>query len=109
MFVTADGRPSVIFQRALKARSLVMAEALAREIGADRPLTLDEALGLAALYASEADPKAERAALRWLQRLLDERTLALSEVRRAAEWLEQLAGDEADLALGSLSSLISRA
>ena len=108
MFVTVDGQPSVIFQRALKARSLMIAEAVACEIAATRPLTLDEALGLVALYASEGDDKADRAALRWLRRLLDERTVTLSETRRAVEWLELLAGDDADLAVGSLSSLIHR-
>lgn len=66
---------SVIFQRALKARSLMIAEAVACEIAATRPLTLNEALGLVALYASEGDDKAERAALRWLRRLLEERTV----------------------------------
>ena len=98
----------MIFQRALEARSLLLAEGLAHEISTSRPLTLNEALGLVALYASEGDDKAERAALRWLRRLLDERTMTLSETRRAVEWLELLAGDDADLAVGSLSSLIHR-
>jgi hypothetical protein len=30
----------------------------------------------------------------------------LSKARRAADWLEQLAGDDVDLASGSLSSLL---
>ncbi len=104
----AVAHPSVRFERALIARGVVLAEATAKELAAIGPLSLNEALGLVALYASEGDGKAERAALRWLRRLLDERTLALSEVRAAADWLEQLAGPEADLALGSLSSLIHR-
>ena len=89
MFVTADGNPSVIFQRALKARSLMIAEAVAHEIFSTRLLTLNEALGLVVLYASVGDDKAERASLRWLRRLLDERTVTLSETRRAVEWLDQ--------------------
>lgn len=105
MFVTSQGTASGRFSRAIQKRSIFAAEIAARELG---QLPLTYALELVALYASEGDPKAERAAIRWLQRLLDERTLALSEVRRAADWLEQLAGDEASLALGSLSSLIHR-
>lgn len=59
-----------------------------------------------AIYARAGDRKFDRAAVRWLRRLLDDQTLMLSEAHRAAEWLEQLVGDDSDLALGSLGSLL---
>ena len=46
-------------------------------------LALGDALQLVVLYAEAGDGKFERAAVRWLGRLLEERPLVLSEVRRA--------------------------
>ena len=78
----------------------------ARELGS---LTLDRALNLVVLYLEMEDPKADRARVRWLTRLLTERDdLTLGEARRAADWLEQLAGSERELAAGSLSRLTRR-
>jgi hypothetical protein len=67
---------------------------------------LAEALSLVILYAETGDDKFERAAIRWLDRLLEERRIALSEVRRACEWLEQLTGPDANLAASSLDELV---
>ena len=77
----------------------------ARELG---QLSLGDALALVALYAEADDEKFERAAIRWLTRLLEERRIALSEARRACEWLEQLAGADANLAVVSLDALASQ-
>lgn len=63
------------------------------------------ALALVVLYARKDDRKFDRAAVRWLRRLLQEQPVMLSEARRAADWLEQLAGAERELAAGSLSRL----
>ena len=75
----------------------------ARELGW---VSLGDALALVFLYAEMEDPKFGRAAIRWLDRLLEERLIELSEARRACEWLEQLAGPDASLAAGSLDSLV---
>ena len=103
MFVTSHGSPHGRFSRAISQRDLVAAEAAAREFGW---VSLGDALALVILYAEADDPKFERAAVRWLDRLLEERVVALSEARRACEWLEQLAGPEANLAAGSLDGLV---
>jgi hypothetical protein len=65
----------------------------AREMGG---LSLEEALSLCALMA-ELDPaRYERAALRWLQRFIDERLPPLAEVALAASALREVRrGDRA--------------
>jgi hypothetical protein len=86
---TAHGR----FQRAIKRRRLNAAEMAAREMGG---LSLEEALSLCAPMA-ELDPaRYERAALRWLQRFIDERLPPLAEVALAASALNEVRhGDRA--------------
>jgi len=83
----------------------VLAEGSARELG---QLDLIQALALFRLYADTQDAKYERAAIKWLRRLLDRNDLTLSEVRRAAERLEQLAEPYGDVALTSLAGLVHR-
>jgi hypothetical protein len=99
VFVTSHGS----FIQAIAERDLAGAELAARELGW---VPLGDALSLVILYAETGDEKFERAAIRWLDRLLEERLVALSEVRRACEWLEQLAGPDANLAAGSLNGLV---
>jgi hypothetical protein len=65
----------------------------ARELGW---VPLADALALVILYAETGDERFERAAIRGLDRLLEERRIALSEIRRACEWLEQLSGPDAN-------------
>ena len=103
MFVASGGSPHGRFSRAIAQRDLLAAEAAVREFGW---VSLGDALALVILYAEVEDLKFERAAVRWLDRLLEERLVALSEARRACEWLEQLAGPDAGLAAGSLDGLI---
>jgi hypothetical protein len=105
VFVTAQANPRVRFQRAIQARSVVLAEGSARELG---QLDLIEALALVRLYADVSDPKYERAAIKWLRRLLDAHELTLSEARRACEWLEQLAEPYGEVAVTSLAGLVHR-
>ena len=102
-FVTSHGSPHGHFSRAIAQRDVLAAEAAARGLGW---VSLGDALSLLTLYAETEDPKFERAAVRWLDRLLEERLVALSEARRACEWLEQLAGPDANLAAGSLDGLV---
>jgi hypothetical protein len=58
-----------------------MAELSAREAGR---LPLEDALALVALYAATGDEKFDRAAVRWLVRVAEERRLSLGEVQVAA-------------------------
>ena len=59
----------------------------ARELGW---LSLEDALQLVTLYAATSRARYERAALRWLERLLAERRLTLEEVGLAVGALSQL-------------------
>lgn len=87
-FVTAQGSPATRYRRAVETGSVFLAELAAREMGS---LPLRDALGLVALYAECEPAKFERAALRWLERLLLERAdLTLGEVQLAAAALSQL-------------------
>jgi hypothetical protein len=105
VFVTSQGSPQACFDRFVRQRQVFHAEMAARELGI---LTLDNALALVVLYVETQSPKSDRARVRWLARLLTERDLTLDEARRAGEWLEQLAGPDADLAAGSLAGLVHR-
>ena len=57
------------FQRAVKQRNVLGAEAAARQLG---QLTLENALRLLFLYAEKEPIKYERAALHWLGRYVTE-------------------------------------
>jgi hypothetical protein len=103
VFVTYEGSPSARFQRAISRGDMMGAETAAFELTS---LSLHDALALVALYARADDRKFDRAAVRWLRRLLQEQPLMLSEAQRAADWLAQLRGDDGDLAAGSLGSLL---
>jgi len=87
--MTAQPSAQIRFRRAVEARSLLLAELTAREI---RHLTLEDALELVVLYAEKGDAKFERAACRWLRRLMIERErLPLAEAQLAAVALQALA------------------
>ena len=80
---TAHGR----FQRAIHRRHVPAAEMAAREMGG---LSLADALSLCELLANTDPARYERAALRWLQRFIDERLPPLTEVALAASALAEL-------------------
>src|SRR5262245_50452354 len=80
---TAHGR----FQRAIAARNVLNAETAAWEMGG---LSLADALSLCELLAASDPKRYERAALRWLQRFVDERLPPLTEVALAASALAEL-------------------
>lgn len=85
--MTSQGTAHARFQRAIHSRHVRNAEMAAREMGG---LSLADALLLCELLAS-ADPRRyERAALRWLQRFIDERLPPLAEVALAASALAEL-------------------
>lgn len=81
MFVTSQGSPLTRFRRAIRGQSVLMAELSAREAGR---LPLEDALALVALYAATDDEKFDRAAVRWLVRVVEERRLSLGDMQLAA-------------------------
>lgn len=86
--VTAQGSPATRYRRAVETRSVFLAELAAREMG---HVPLDDAVDLLLLYAEREPAKLERAATRWLQRLVAEREdLTLGDVQLAAAALAQL-------------------
>ena len=84
MFLTAQPHARVRFRRAIERRALWLAEDAARELP---QLPLEDLLQLVHLYAEHGSPKYERAALRWLQRYLDEGDPSLVQFARLASVL----------------------
>jgi hypothetical protein len=82
---TAHGR----FQRAIKRRHLLVAEIAAREMGG---LNLAEALDLTLLIRETDRWRYERAAVRWLERFIEERQPTLSEIALASAALAEVGG-----------------
>jgi hypothetical protein len=96
---TAHGR----FQRAIAARDLLNAETAAREMGG---LSLADALALCELLAATDPKRYERAALRWLQRFIDERLPPLTEVALAAAALAELRHGQRAVGVEALQRLV---
>jgi hypothetical protein len=86
--VTAEGRPYARFKRALEVRSACQAELAAREMGR---LGLLDAFDYLTLLAAEKPDRFDRAAGKWLSRLLAESNA--------------LSPDEVAVAFGSLRGL----
>ena len=102
MFVTAQGSARTRFKRAVEKRSLFLAETAAFEM---ETLTLEDALALVVLYAENHDDKFERAAVRWLGRLMLERPMDLPVAAQSVELVAKLRGPGADWAAGALETL----
>jgi hypothetical protein len=85
--MTSQGSAHVRFQRAIQRRRVRAAEMAAKEMG---QLSLIDALALVACYARSCSPKFEKAAVRWLARLGEERDATLRDIRLAANALEAL-------------------
>lgn len=86
--MTSQGTPHGRFQRAIHNRQLQNAEMAAREMGG--LCRSADALPLCELLAGFDPKRYERAALRWLQRFIDERLPPLTEVALAASALAEL-------------------
>jgi hypothetical protein len=81
VFVTSQGHPHARFRRALASGNLLIAEAAAREL---QTIGLADALELCLLYRYEP-ARYERAAARWIARLVAERPgVRLSELELVA-------------------------
>lgn len=100
--MTAQPHPGVRLRRALDQGNVFLAEVAARELGR---LSLQDSLDLVVLYAQAGDPKFERAAARWLSRLLEEKTLSTREVALAANVLLELQGRASEDAVRLLSAI----
>jgi hypothetical protein len=98
---TAHGR----FERAVHRGNVLAAEMAAREMGG---LSLADALSLCELLANTDPARYERAALRWLQRFIDERVPPLSEVALAASALAELRHGERNVGAETLKRLLRR-
>lgn len=99
--MTSQGSPYARFKRALDSGNLTQVRATAAELPT---VPLRDALEVCELLR-RADPRLyERAALRWLARLLLERPgITLGEVERAALALQRLPDVEAVRALRALA------
>ena len=98
---TAHGR----FTRAVANRNLRGAEMAARELGR---LSLDDALSLCVLFAEHDPARFERAVLRWLERLIAERSPSLEQAGAAVMALMNLRDGKRDGAEASLRRLSRR-
>ena len=106
MFVTAPGHPHAIFKRAIERGNYLVAITTAREVGR---LSLGEALELLNLIALHEPRLYDRAARRWLVRLLEERQdLTVVDVHLAAGALAALTTASRDSALVVLRAAASR-
>jgi hypothetical protein len=106
--MTAQGHPRAIFERAIERRNLLVAEATLRaEI--PRPTLLD-LLELVALYAEKDPRRHSRAAVRWLERWLDQvGDATLDDVELASSALRALGGRHNAAAFSTLRDLAERA
>jgi hypothetical protein len=101
--MTSQGTPRGRFQRAIHARHVQNAEMAAREMGV---LSLADALLLCELLAKTDVARYERAALRWLQRFIDERLPPLTEVALAASALAELHHGTRNTGIDTLKRLL---
>ena len=95
---TAHGR----FTRAIRTRNLRAAEMAARELGA---LSVDDALRLCVLFAHSDPQRFERAALRWLERVIGEQASSLDQLGPIVAALTKLRDDGTEAAEATLRRL----
>jgi hypothetical protein len=90
---TSQGSAYSRFQRALTTGNLQLIETAASEL----PIVgIDDALAILVVLAQTGDPRFDRAAARWVGRLLTETPAGLRDARLALALIEQLpAGQDA--------------
>jgi hypothetical protein len=98
---TAHGR----FERAIHRGHIQAAEMAAREMGG---LSLADALSLCELLARADPARYERAALRWLERFIEERLPPLTEIALAASALAELRHGQRNVGAETLKRLLRR-
>lgn len=94
--MTATGHPRAIYRRAIERGNLVVAEAMARELGS---VDLAEALDLVCLVAARSPDRLDAFARRWLLRAAEERRLSLAELDTVVAALRALPSQRAERAL----------
>lgn len=94
--MTATGHPRAIYRRAIERGNLVVAEAMARELGT---VDLAEALDLVCLVAARSPARLDAYARRWLVRAAEERGLSLAELDVVVAALRALPSPRAERAL----------
>ena len=87
LFVTAQGSAYSRFQCALTTGNLQLIEAAAAELP---KVSLEDALAILIVLAGRCDPRFERAAARWVGRLLTETPADLSDGRFTLALVERL-------------------
>ncbi len=85
--MTSQGSAYSRFQRALTTGNLGVIEVAAAELPR---VGLDDALAILVVLAQSADPRFDRAAARWVGRLLTETPAGLSDARFALALVERL-------------------
>src|SRR6476661_4079098 len=103
--MTSQGTARGRFQRAIHRRHVEAAEMAAREMGG---LSLADALLLCELLANADPSRYERAALRWLQRFIDERLPPLTEVALAASALAELRHGKRAVGVDALKRIVRK-
>jgi hypothetical protein len=103
--MTSQGTPHGRFERAIHRGHVQAAEMAAREMGG---LSLADALLLCELLAKADPSRYERAALRWLERFINERLPPLSEVVLAASALAELRHGHRNIGIETLKRLLRR-
>jgi hypothetical protein len=86
-FVSIKGSPYARFQRSLQTRNLSVVLTAAAEL---QSIQLDDALEILLLMAAENDPRFDRAAARWVGRLLAETPIGLADGRCVLALVERL-------------------
>jgi hypothetical protein len=87
-FVSITGGPYARFQRSLQTRNLSVVLSAAAEL---EQVQLDSALEILILMVAEKDPRFDRAAARWVGRLLTETPpMSLQDARFALTLVERL-------------------
>jgi hypothetical protein len=100
----ADASPLPRFRRAIERRSLLQAEAAARELGR---LGSADSLALTMLLLHQRDARSERAATRWLGRLIaTEPTIGLELTGELADAFADLTGASPDVARARAAVLL---
>lgn len=91
MFVSIKGSPYTWLRGSLRRGDLMTAWATAQELPR---LSLEDALALVILTAAKGDDAFDRAAAKWLARMVLERpTVGLGDLRRGVHALETIARD----------------
>jgi uncharacterized protein with PIN domain len=105
--LTAPGRPRSTSRRAIEHGNLLVAEAVAREMG---KVSLAEALELTALIAVKDPRRLPRVAARWLRRYPDEcEGVTIADAMLAASALNALGRPSHEAAVSALMDMAEAA